>query len=97
MKEVLPGTIERVGKHFRELRMRADIYSQALVRICEDREVEYFIVAKQHRNLMNCGRSRRATGSDWMTTLTRKAVAAAQLETEDHAAPQAQLAVQGSA
>ena len=55
MKEVLPGTIERVGKHFRELRMRADsgYYSQALVRICEDREVEYFIVAKQHRNLMN--------------------------------------------
>ena len=53
MKEVLPGTIERVGKHFRELRMRADsgYYSQALVRICEDREVEYFIVAKQHRNL----------------------------------------------
>ena len=47
MKEVLPGTIERVGKHFRELRMRADsgYYSQALVRICEDREVEYFIPA----------------------------------------------------
>ena len=58
MKEVLPGTIERVGKHFREQRLRADsgYYSQALVRICEEREVEYFIVAKQHRNLMNAVR-----------------------------------------
>ena len=39
MREVLPGTIERVGEHFRELRMRADsgYYSQALVNICEDR------------------------------------------------------------
>ena len=44
MKEVLPGTIERVGKHcIREQRLRADsgYYSQALVRICEEREVEY--------------------------------------------------------
>ena len=48
-KEVLPGTIERVSKHFREVRMRADsgYYSQALVKICEQREVEFFIVAKQ--------------------------------------------------
>ena len=53
-KEVLPGTIERVSKHFRKVRMRADsgYYSQALVEICEAREVEFFIVAKQHRNLM---------------------------------------------
>ena len=30
--------------------MRADsgYYSQALVKICEQREVEFFIVAKQH-------------------------------------------------
>ena len=57
-KEVLPGTIERVQRHFRELRVRADsgYYSQALVDICEQREVEYFIVAKQHRNLMNAVR-----------------------------------------
>ena len=35
-KEVLPGTIERVSKHFRKVRMRADsgYYSQALVQIC---------------------------------------------------------------
>ena len=57
-KEVLPGTIERVSKHFRQVRMRADsgYYSQALVKICEQREVEFFIVAKQHRNLMNAVR-----------------------------------------
>ena len=38
--------------------MRADsgYYSQALVRICEQREAENFIVAKQHRNLMNAVR-----------------------------------------
>ena len=37
--------------------MRADsgYYSQALVRYAE-REVEFFIVAKQHRNLMNAVR-----------------------------------------
>ena len=54
-KEVLPGTIERVSKHFRQVRMRADsgYYNQALVNICEQRGVEFFIVAKQHRNLMN--------------------------------------------
>ena len=42
-KEVLPGTIERVSKHFRQVRMRADsgYYSQALVQICEAREVEF--------------------------------------------------------
>ena len=57
-KEVLPGTIERVSKHFRQVRMRADsgYYSQALVKICEQRGVEFFIVAKQHRNLMNAVR-----------------------------------------
>ena len=57
-KEVLPGTIERVSKHFRQVRMRADsgYYSQALVNICEQRGVEFFIVAKQHRNLMNAVR-----------------------------------------
>ena len=56
--EVLPGTIERVSKHFRQVRMRADsgYYSQALVKICEQRGVEFFIVAKQHRNLMNAVR-----------------------------------------
>ena len=50
-KEVLPGTIERV----QTLSAGAIYYSQALV-ICEQREVEFFIVAKRHRNLMNAVR-----------------------------------------
>ena len=64
-KEVLPGTIERVSKHFRQVRMRADsgYYSQALVKICEQRGVEFFIVAKQHRNLMNA--VREIQDSNW--------------------------------
>ena len=57
--------IERVSKHFRQVRMRADsgYYSQALVKICEQREVEFFIVAKQHRNLMNA--VREIQDSNW--------------------------------
>ena len=45
--------------------MRADsgYYSQALVKICEQREVEFFIVAKQHRNLMNA--VREIQDSNW--------------------------------
>ena len=64
-KEVLPGMIERVSKHFRQVRVRADsgYYSQALVKICEEREVEFFIVAKQHRNLMNA--AREIQDSNW--------------------------------
>ena len=70
-KAVLPGTIERVSKHFREVRMRADsgYYSQALVNICEQREVEYFIVAKQHRNLMNA--VREIPDSEWRSLADR--------------------------
>ena len=74
-KEVLPGTIERVSKHFRQVRMRADsgYYSQALVKICEQRGVEFFIVAKRHRNLMNAVREipesqwKSFSGSDLQT------------------------------
>ena len=43
-KEVLPGTIERV-RHFRQVARRQRLLSQALVKI-----LEFFIVAKQHRN-----------------------------------------------
>ena len=70
-KKVLPGTIERVSKHFRQVRMRADSgdYSQALVKICEQREVEFFIVAKQHRNLMNA--VREIPESNWKSFADR--------------------------
>lgn len=54
IKEVLPGTIKRVQKHFRQVRMRADsgFYDQEIVNICEDRGVEFYIVAKRPQNLM---------------------------------------------
>lgn len=52
--KVLPGTIERVQRHFREVRVRADsgYYQERIARICEQREVEFFIVAPQRQNLM---------------------------------------------
>ena len=64
-KEVVPGTIDRVSKHFREVRLRADsgYYSQGLANICKERGVEYFIVAKQHKNLMNA--VREIPDNDW--------------------------------
>lgn len=51
---VLPGTIERVSEHFRQVRMRADsgFYDQEIVKICAQRQVEFFIVAKKHKNLL---------------------------------------------
>ena len=90
-KEVLPGTIERVSKHFRQVRMRADsgYYSQALVKICEQREVEFFIVAKQHRNLMNAVREIQDSNWKSFAGLTGRrsgptaAPAASEPETED--------------
>ena len=104
-QEVLPGTIERASTF--EVRMRADsgYYSQALVKICEQREVEFFIVAKQHRNLMNAGgRSRRATGSRFLTVTSGKRQGRllrrrrrANAETQDSDTAQTQLPVQRSA
>ena len=106
-KEVLPGTIERVSKHFRQVRMRADsgYYSQALVKICEQREVEFFIVAKQHRNLMNAVREiqdsnwKSFAGSDLQASRSgpTAAPAASEPETEDCDTAQTQLPVQRSA
>ncbi len=54
IKEVLPRTIERVRKHFRQVRMRADsgYYDQEIVDICAERGVEFYIVAKQRQNLL---------------------------------------------
>ena len=106
-KEVLPGTIERVSKHFRQVRMRADsgYYSQALVKICEQREVEFFIVAKQHRNLMNA--VREIQDSNWKSFAgsdlqagdqgRRRRPASSEPETEDCDTAQTQLPVQRSA
>ena len=51
---VLPATIERVSEHFRQVRMRADsgFYDQEIVKICAQRQVQFFIVAKQYKNLL---------------------------------------------
>ena len=51
--------------------MRADsgYYSQALVKICEQRGVEFFIVAKQRRNLMNA--VREIQDSNWKSFADR--------------------------
>ena len=46
-----------------DARAYSGYYSEALVNICEQREVEYFIVAKQHRNLMNAVRA--IPDADW--------------------------------
>ena len=63
--EVLPGTIERVSRYFRSVRMRADsgFYDQEIVKICAEREVEFFIVAEQRRNLLKAVHA--IPESDW--------------------------------
>ena len=63
--EVLPGTIERVSRYFRNVRMRADsgFYDQEIVKICAEREVEFFIVAEQRRNLLKAVHA--IPESDW--------------------------------
>ena len=52
--DVLPATIGRVSEHFRHVRLRADsgFYDQEIVKICAQRQVEFFIVAEQRKNLL---------------------------------------------
>jgi hypothetical protein len=54
VKEVLPGIIERVKKHFREVWFRGDsaFYTKDIVEICDERVVKFFIVADQTKRLM---------------------------------------------
>ena len=85
-----PGTIERVSKHFRQVRI-SGYYSQALVKICEAREVEFFIVAKQHRNLMNAVREiPESHWSRWLTAIYIKAIGRKRRENLKLEAAQAQ-------
>ena len=53
-KEVLPKIIERLQKHFRRLRYRADsaFYDKEIVWACEKGNVEFFITADQTAPLM---------------------------------------------
>ena len=52
--EILPGIFDRVGKHFAQLRYRADSasYDQAIVGICDEREVIFYISADHTQPLM---------------------------------------------
>lgn len=52
--EALPGILERVQQSFQQLRFRSDsgFYDKEIVRICEENQTEFFIVAKQTQALM---------------------------------------------
>jgi hypothetical protein len=54
LSEILPGIMERVSKHFRNLRYRADSasYNKDIIMPCEQRGVEFYITAKQTKKLM---------------------------------------------
>ena len=51
---ILPGILDRVGKHFRHLRYRADSasYTKEIVKPCDERGVEFYISADQTKPLM---------------------------------------------
>jgi hypothetical protein len=52
--EKLPGIIERVKQHFKEVRYRGDsaFYDKGIVQMCEEKGVEFFIVADQTKKLL---------------------------------------------
>jgi len=54
VKDVLPGTIERLQKHFKKVRYRGDsaFYDKKIVKICDERGVELFIVADQTERIL---------------------------------------------
>ena len=54
VKEKLPGIIEKLRGHFKEVRYRGDstFYDKEIVKICDDRGVEFFIVADQTKKLL---------------------------------------------
>jgi hypothetical protein len=54
LSEILPGIVDRVGKHFKHLRYRADSasYNKAIVQPLDERGVEFYISADQTKPLM---------------------------------------------
>ncbi len=54
IKDVLPGILERVGRHFRHLRFRADSasYDKDIVKVCDEGGAEFFISADQTQRLV---------------------------------------------
>ncbi len=54
VKEKLPGVIGRLKEHFKEIRYRGDsaFYDKEIVKICDERGVEFFIVADQTERIL---------------------------------------------
>ena len=54
VSKILPGLLDRVSKHFKHLRYRADSasYDKDIVKPCEQRGVEFYISAKQTAKLI---------------------------------------------
>lgn len=54
LSEILPGIVDRVGKHFKHLRYRADSasYNKAIVQPLDERGVQFYISADQTKPLM---------------------------------------------
>ena len=54
LAKILPGIFDRVGRHFTHLRYRADSasYDKAIVKVCEQKGVEFYISADQTQKLM---------------------------------------------
>lgn len=54
LSTILPGILDRVGKHFNHLRYRADSasYDKAIVNPCDERGVEFYISADHTSKLM---------------------------------------------
>ena len=54
LSAILPGILDRVGGHFKQLRYRADSasYDKDIVGPCDERDVEFYISAKQTKRLM---------------------------------------------
>jgi hypothetical protein len=53
--EKLLGIIERLKQHFKEVRYRGDsaFYDKKIVQVCEEKGVEFFIVADQTKKLLS--------------------------------------------
>ena len=54
LSKILPGILDRVGKHFKDLRYRADSasYDKAIVNPCDERGVKFYISADHTKPLM---------------------------------------------
>ena len=54
IKDMLPGILETVGRHFRHLRFRADSasYDKDIAKVCIEGGAEFFISADQTQRLL---------------------------------------------